>query len=423
MSDLRNRLERLSDRVRVAPDAFERLERARTRRERNRRIAAGSVALLVALAGTVTAFAAFRQPGGQVAATSGGTGPTAPAGSSAVAEFTCDATGTIGPRSLAVDAQPDGVHVAVTNLAAERVSFTVGGSEAEVYVVDQGQADPGERKELVVALPPGDANVSCVLGSLGGIDTSPLADLRVKDPGGLYVPIGMDCPMASQRPDATDGFRGEPVEVARQHLSGLEFDDAVERAGYPSSEQPVVRVGRNGDVLAMLTLIDDGQGGWLPETLAACVNVPIGWSNDVTGVSGPSGSSGPSNAWEQLCEAARADGPNTAHNGAELTVRGLNIAFDTRCLIAPAGEPITIRLINGDAGTPRNLSIYELTPYLRECIVTGTTPSRDVDRPLFAAELVEGVGETVYRVGPLEPGEYYFQDDVHPTANGVLVVE
>ena len=34
-----------------------------------------------------------------------------------------------------------------------------------------------------------------------------------------------------------------------------------------------------------------------------------------------------------------------------------------------------------------------------------------------------GVGEIVYRLGPLEPGEYYFQDDVHPSANGVLVVE
>jgi hypothetical protein len=26
-------------------------------------------------------------------------------------------------------------------------------------------------------------------------------------------------------------------------------------------------------------------------------------------------------------------------------------------------------------------------------------------------------------VGPLERGEYYFQDDVHPSANGVLLVE
>ena len=42
---------------------------------------------------------------------------------------------------------------------------------------------------------------------------------------------------------------------------------------------------------------------------------------------------------------------------------------------------------------------------------------------LFSGELITGVGETVYELGRFEPGEYYFQDDVHPAANGVLVVE
>lgn len=60
MSDLRTRLERLGERVRPAADAFARLERARRRRERNRRIGAGVVALLVAAAGSLAAFSAFR---------------------------------------------------------------------------------------------------------------------------------------------------------------------------------------------------------------------------------------------------------------------------------------------------------------------------------------------------------------------------
>lgn len=60
MSDLRTRLERIGDRVRPDPDAFERLERTRRRRERNRRIGAGVVALLVAAAGSLVAFTAFR---------------------------------------------------------------------------------------------------------------------------------------------------------------------------------------------------------------------------------------------------------------------------------------------------------------------------------------------------------------------------
>ena len=63
MSDLRNQLERLGERAKVASDAFERLERARRRRERHRRITAGTVALLVAIGGSVAAFSAFRGSG------------------------------------------------------------------------------------------------------------------------------------------------------------------------------------------------------------------------------------------------------------------------------------------------------------------------------------------------------------------------
>jgi hypothetical protein len=258
---------------------------------------------------------------------------------------------------------------------------------------------------------------------VGGIDTSPIADLRVADPAGSYIPIGMDCPMSSQAPDhapGAAGFQGDPVEVARQHLSGLEYNDAVERAGYPSSRQPIVRVVRNDDVVAMATFTGDGQGGWLVDTLATCVNVLIGWSDEVTGVSGPTGSPNPPTAWDALCAAAREGG---LHNGKELHITGLDIRFDTRCLIAPAGEPLTIVFSNLDAGVQRNLSIYELTPFLRECIVTGTSPSQDVDHALFRGELVEGVDEIAYDVGRLEPGEYYFQDDVHPNTNGVMIVE
>ena len=343
-----------------------------------------------------------------------------------VAEFTCDGTGTgtIAPSTATVDAQPDGVHVAVTNLAGERISFTVGGSEdTTMYVVGQGQADPGERTELVVAVPPGDAHVSCVVASKSGIDTAPVADLKVADPSGSYFPLGMTCAMSSRPTKDATAFGGDPFEVTRQHLSGLEYDDAVERAGYPQSDKPIVRVRRNGDVVAMATFRDDGQGGWRIETLVTCANVPIEWTNDIGGVSGPMGPTSPASALDQLCTSARADGSGTAHNGSDLSIEGRDIAFDTRCLIAPAGQPITIRFRNEDQAVPRNLSIYPMTPYLRELLVTGALPSQDIGRPVFDAEFVAGVGETRYNVGPLEPGEYYFQDDVHPSANGVLVVE
>lgn len=60
MNDLRARLERIGERIDPRPGAFERLERARRRRERNRRIAAGVVAFAVAIAGSLAWLTAFR---------------------------------------------------------------------------------------------------------------------------------------------------------------------------------------------------------------------------------------------------------------------------------------------------------------------------------------------------------------------------
>ena len=42
---------------------------------------------------------------------------------------------------------------------------------------------------------------------------------------------------------------------------------------------------------------------------------------------------------------------------------------------------------------------------------------------LFSGELITGIDEVVYELGRFESGEYYFHDDEHPEANGVLVVE
>ena len=60
MSEIRNVLEKVGERIAPKEDAFEGLARRRIRKQRSRRITAGVVALLVALAGSYGVFVAFR---------------------------------------------------------------------------------------------------------------------------------------------------------------------------------------------------------------------------------------------------------------------------------------------------------------------------------------------------------------------------
>jgi hypothetical protein len=68
MSDPRKILERAARRIDPRSDAFERLDRRRQRKARNRRITAGVVALLVAIGGSYAAFTVFRGSSGRLGA-------------------------------------------------------------------------------------------------------------------------------------------------------------------------------------------------------------------------------------------------------------------------------------------------------------------------------------------------------------------
>jgi hypothetical protein len=339
-----------------------------------------------------------------------------------VAEFICDETGTISPSTSAVIAQPDGVHVAVTNTGGSPVSFSVelGGDGAA----------PGERTEAVWQLPPGETQVTCSVIVEGGPGVASSASLNVVDPNGYFVPTHLDCAggeaygEAPAYAEGATGVAGDPIQVVRDHVSGLEFDDAVERAAYPESQEPVVRIVRDGATVGLVTLFDDGHGGWLVSSIEGCSGTQFGWSDEPTGVTGPPG---PSSGLEELCAEAYAGTGDNIHRGADLHVDGESLAFDTRCLVAPGGEPLTVLFSNLDEGIKRNISVYAMTPCLRERAIEQRSPggclSEQAPERRFAGEIITGVSEIVYRLGPLEPGEYYFQDDVHPSANGVLIVE
>jgi plastocyanin len=93
--------------------------------------------------------------------------------------------------------------------------------------------------------------------------------------------------------------------------------------------------------------------------------------------------------------------------GAELAIAAQNLAFDTDCLAAPAGEPFTIEFDNRDT-VPHNVAIYPAPP-----------PSE----ALFTGDVFSGPSTETYQVDPIEEeGNLYFQCDVHPNMNGTFVV-
>ncbi len=78
MDDLHERLETLAGRVSDERDAYDRLERARGRRSRRRRLSAGALALVVALGGTLVAVSAIRGGPASTATAVGWTPPSVP---------------------------------------------------------------------------------------------------------------------------------------------------------------------------------------------------------------------------------------------------------------------------------------------------------------------------------------------------------
>lgn len=106
--------------------------------------------------------------------------------------------------------------------------------------------------------------------------------------------------------------------------------------------------------------------------------------------------------------------PVTAECGKDgkiaLDIVAKGVAFDTNCLVAPAGQAFEITFDNQDAGVPHNVAIYTKSP------AEGGTP-------LFQGEQFPGIAKQTYTVPALDPGTYYFQCDVHPTTMfGTFVV-
>lgn len=87
-----------------------------------------------------------------------------------------------------------------------------------------------------------------------------------------------------------------------------------------------------------------------------------------------------------------------AQPGEAVPIAAQILAFSTEELSLPAGAPSVIAFENLDAA-PHNVSIY----------------TAQGGEPLFQGEIITGPDRIDYEVPPQEPGEYFFQCDVHPT--------
>jgi len=70
-------------------------------------------------------------------------------------------------------------------------------------------------------------------------------------------------------------------------------------------------------------------------------------------------------------------------------------------LVAPAGQPFTIRFENQDAGIPHNVAVHAAEDFS--------------DAPIAATPVQSGPVTQTLEVPALDPGTYFFRCDVHPT--------
>jgi hypothetical protein len=197
------------------------------------------------------------------------------------AQIVCDAAKT---RVLTptVAAQADGVHISVDNRSKERLQFQVRpGSWG-------GQALPGV-SELAFPfgtgawqdLGPGEVEVRCLSEWSGGFHRVGVrfATFTVVDPGGRWVSTLLECSkpevkMLYGRADKQMDDPRPPVTIARSRIVGLQPGDLVEPAGYPRALNPVVRVIRDGKVIAV-AYFEKAAGGWDLPIIEACVDVGL----------------------------------------------------------------------------------------------------------------------------------------------------
>jgi hypothetical protein len=333
--------------------------------------------------------------------------PTEPLPS--VAHVSCSDSGTKVSTPV-VQPQADGVHIVVDNTT---------GTDLGLQIQDFGGDNaPMGTTEIVRSIPPGVYGLNCTTNHWQAAEPTAYQMFEVQDPAGIWVSTDLACSSGggvaasgSFAPGAV-GVQGTPVDVVTTTISGLLPTDVIEPAGYPSTtDEANVRVVRDGNVVATYHLFTDSQGGWMIDSAQAC---------DGTNLASLGSGGGTSSV--TLCPPT-GDGVPTP---TDLTIVARDLMFDPRCFVVAAGQPLTIRFDNEDSGVPKNIAIYPMDDCLEKAGPTGldAAPScRALEHPVFQGDIVAILGGPVYQVPALDPGRYWFQDDVHPSSHGLLIAE
>jgi hypothetical protein len=204
------------------------------------------------------------------------------AGTPAVASLACGSAGTRVLTPL-VQAQPDGLHLELTNETARAIHFTI---ERDSSGGVGGEAPPGT-SEHVLPVGPDEWAVTCYVegGDSAGTPTFELVDT------GIWVSTELtDC----ETPESSHGDpprrvtdeKRELLEFARRGLEdflGLAPGYVIEPAGYPEQEGAIFRARRDDRTVATISFYQDDADGWFEGEATACSDPAPGDSSEREG--------------------------------------------------------------------------------------------------------------------------------------------
>ena len=200
-------------------------------------------------------------------------GPGTEASSSVPArlDIVCHKDGSTELLNDEVRTQPDGVHVQVDNRAGEFVSLNGLGLDFSEGITEQ-----------VARVAPGEEKIACWPGSKHRGPEPERIPIEVVDPDGYWVAAELECPRDELIADSildyvmgSEGTQGDPEEITRERLKGLEPSDSITTVGYPDSESREVAVERNEETIAIVSFSRAEGGGWLLSSYSSCDSARI----------------------------------------------------------------------------------------------------------------------------------------------------